>query len=269
MQALKHWLAQHPEGTELIRLRRQVRLRQVPFYQPCLILVLSGYKRFDGEHGYVQAEAGQGVALAAPQSLTVLNRPPAGGQYQALLLPFSYQQLQQLQQWYGLAVDRAPPVSMLPWQLDTALEQSLLHYLQAPAGVLRQHRWLEVLLLLLQQQPGILQLSYQQPSRSGGLRALLSEDLSKEWTLAQVCDRLATSESTLRRQLQREQTSFRQLLAELRLSAALNRLLQSEDPIYQVAADCGFQSVSRFSSNFRKRFGLPPSSMRQQQESGH
>ena len=48
------------------------------------------------------------------------------------------------------------------------------------------------------------------------------------------------------------------------------QLLQTSSPVYQIAYDCGYQSVSRFTSNFRKRFGLPPTAIRaSMEETGH
>jgi AraC-like DNA-binding protein len=74
--------------------------------------------------------------------------------------------------------------------------------------------------------------------------------------------RLATSESALRRHLKLENTGYRELLQEMRLTTALIQLMQTTQPVYQIAYDCGYQSVSRFTSNFHRRFGLPPRAFR-------
>ncbi len=94
------------------------------------------------------------------------------------------------------------------------------------------------------------------------VRSILSGDLLHEWTIGEVSERLATSETTLRRKLREEGTSFREILFELRLVSGLMQLLQTSKPVYQVAFECGYQSVSRFTSNFRKRFGLSPTEFR-------
>jgi len=41
-------------------------------------------------------------------------------------------------------------------------------------------------------------------------------------------------------------------------------LQTTELPINQIALDCGYQSPSRFSVRFRKRFGISPSAIRTQ-----
>ena len=102
-----------------------------------------------------------------------------------------------------------------------------------------------------------------QKSWSQRVRAILATDLARSWEINELCARLATTESTLRRNLKRENTGFRELLSDLRLSTALMQLLQTSRPVYQVAYDCGYQSVSRFSSNFHKRFGVPPRQFRE------
>lgn len=96
----------------------------------------------------------------------------------------------------------------------------------------------------------------------GRVRALLSSDLAQPWDISNVCGQLAATESTLRRNLRREDTSFREILQDLRLTTALMQLLQTSYPIHRIAYDCGYQSVSRFTSNFHKRFGVPPSQVR-------
>jgi len=39
-------------------------------------------------------------------------------------------------------------------------------------------------------------------------------------------------------------------------------LLQTSHPVYRIAYDCGYQSAPRFTTNFHKRFGLPPKALR-------
>lgn len=59
-----------------------------------------------------------------------------------------------------------------------------------------------------------------------------------------------------------EAARFRDPLREARLGTAPHRLLQSTPPVQGIALDCGYQSVSRFTANFRARFGLTPTGLR-------
>lgn len=101
------------------------------------------------------------------------------------------------------------------------------------------------------------------PSWQSRVANLLQSDLSKEWKLEEVCKALATSESNIRRKLQDENTGFRELLENLRLTLGLNMLQTTHLPINQVALECGYQSASRFSERFKKRFRTTPRELRQ------
>jgi AraC-like DNA-binding protein len=101
------------------------------------------------------------------------------------------------------------------------------------------------------------------PSWRSQLASLLQTDNAKEWKLEEVCQTLATSESKLRRKLQQEGTGFREVLEDLRLTNGLGMLQTTAMPITQIALECGYQSASRFSERFKKRFQTTPRDLRQ------
>lgn len=153
---------------------------------------------------------------------------------------------------------------VLKFEADETLHASIDHYLTTVGNPrLLNHRLMEILLLLASKNSAILSYSLEGESWAQRVRAVLAADLAYGWDLKQVCARLATTESTLRRNLKREGISFRALVQELRLTTALMQLLQTSTPIYRIAYDCGYQSVSRFSANFHKRFGVPPKQFRE------
>ena len=89
------------------------------------------------------------------------------------------------------------------------------------------------------------------------------EDPSVRWSINDVSKKLAMSESTLRRKLQAEGTSFRDLNLQVRLGHGMHLLQTTSLSISMVSEQCGYQSQSRFSEMFRERFGLTPSQLRQ------
>lgn len=242
-----------------------VHIRHVPFYDPCLILVLSGRKiLFDGD-AKVSAEAGTLLAVPGPSSFDLRNEPdPRTKQYSALVIPFKLELLERLTRSHNLLHEvQRQSVGILKYAPDDMLYSSIQHYLTTAGNArLLSHRLMEILLILATQKPELLSYALEQPTWSRRVRAMLAADLAQAWDIGTVCQRLATTESTLRRHLKREDTSFRELLYELRLATALMQLLQTSLPVYRIAYDCGYQSVSRFTSNFRKRFGLPPKALR-------
>ncbi len=243
-----------------------VDIKHVPFYEPCATLVLSGSKSLY-EHGMpVTAEAGSVLTVPAPGGYDLRNAPdPRSRKYEALIIPFTSKLLDQLIRSHGFLHEvRQADVAVLKFEADATLHRSIAHYLTTVGDPkLLEHRLMEILLILVGKNPKLLSYALYPPGWSQRVRAVLSQDLTHPWEIAEVCKRLATSESTLRRNLRSEDTSFRTVLHELRLSSALIQLMQTSLPIYRIAFDCGYQSVSRFTKNFHERFGLPPRQFRE------
>lgn len=240
-------------------------IKHVPFYDPCLILVLSGRKWLFEKQASVVCERGEIMAALGPASYDLRNEPDARNKhYRALLIPFKPEHLERLIRTHGLMHPvPSQPVSVLKFAPDEELYAALAHYLTTQGDAkLLNHRLMEILLVLATRNPALLGFALQHGGWSARVRALLSSDLALPWDIASVCAQLATTESTLRRHLKREDTNFREVLQELRLSTALMQLLQTTYPVHRIAYDCGYLSVSRFTSNFHKRFGLPPSQVR-------
>ena len=241
-----------------------VTIKHVPFFEPCLLLILAGRKSLFDAGAALHAEAGELFAVPGPSSFDMRNEPDVRSRkYRALVIPFSYEHLQDVRTMHTLAA--APHAGgPLKFARDAVRDDAIAHYLHSLDDKrLRVHRLLEILLILATGDPRLLALAQAQAAWSQRVRSLIATDLARTWDIADVCKQLATSESSLRRHLKREHTGFRELLNELRLSSALTQLLQTSQPIYQVAYDCGYQSVSRFSNNFHKRFGLPPRDLRE------
>ena len=244
---------------------RELRLRLVPFFEPCVIFVLSGTKHL----GEKQVASGGCLAVPAPANFHMTNVvDAASGQYVALVFPFDVDDINHVRnalghplKGHGLSKD------LVTYEVDVEALEALEHYLQSgvfDSAARVAHRKREILLILAERNPAILDLGLGCADWTQKLRTIFAEDPAHAWSLKQVCSRLAVSESTLGRNLKREETSFREVLSEFRLANALMALLMSSAPIYQVAYDNGFQSVSRFSENFRKRYGATPSELRTQ-----
>ncbi len=258
-------------GLGVLSCANAVHIQHVPFYEPCIVLVLSGRKViYDGATPII-CEAGGLFAVPAPSSFDLRNEPDARSQrYRALIIPFTHELLERLGRAHTIAHDGGKQeIGVLTFTLDGILTASIKHYLTSMGDErLRTHRLMEVLLLLVNQNPALLSFALNQGSWSQRVRAIVATDLAESWDINAVCRRLATSESALRRHLKQENTGFRELLQEMRLTTALLQLMQTAQPVYQIAYDCGYQSVSRFSSNFHKRFGLPPRAFRESLDEG-
>lgn len=254
------------QGLGVLSCANAVHIQHVPFYEPCIVLVLSGRKVIYDGATPITCEAGGIFAVPAPSSFDLRNEPDARShRYRALIIPFAHALLERLGQVHAFAHDgRKQETGVLTFALDGVLTASIKHYLTSVGDErLRTHRLMEILLLLVKQNPALLSYALNQRLWSQRVRAIVATDLAEAWDINAVCRRLATSESALRRHLKQEHTGFRELLHEMRLTSALIQLMQTAQPVYQIAYDCGYQSVSRFSSNFHKRFGLPPRAFRE------
>lgn len=94
------------------------------------------------------------------------------------------------------------------------------------------------------------------------LRALLRAETGL--SLADACKRLGVSTRTLQRRLEARATSYVAEVAAARLDRARARMLESDDPLTDIALDAGFASPAHLSAAFRKAHGLSPSAWRKQ-----
>lgn len=240
-------------------------IRHVSLFKPCVVVVLSGRKTIFGLGEPVVCAANSAIAVPGPASFDVRNEPnPHTGYYRSLMISFPHVHIERMRNAHGIEIaGRHERAGALRFDHDPTLIQAVEHYLRASGSPhVRDHRLMEILLILAGKNERLLAYAFLQEVWSQRVRALLGTNLAHDWELRDICTRLATSESSLRRNLKRENTNFRELLHELRLSTALVKLLQTSLPVNRIAAECGYRSASRFASNFHKRFGLPPTQFR-------
>lgn len=96
-------------------------------------------------------------------------------------------------------------------------------------------------------------------------KELLLSDLAHDWSLAELAAELNISSYYLTRLFRRWQgIPLYRYLTEIRLAAALDRILCGQDSLTELAFDLGFSSHSHFSAAFRRRYGFSPSGARAQ-----
>lgn len=94
------------------------------------------------------------------------------------------------------------------------------------------------------------------------VRQLIMLSPSKLWTAQEIAGQLSLAPSTLRRRLQTESQSYRQIIEEVRMSFALSQLQTTALPIGEIASRCGYLSSSRFTARFRQHYGCLPKNVR-------
>lgn len=262
---------QREEIAAAARFEARVRqdLRQVPILRHCLILVCSGVKELADDAGTV-ARVGTGdvALLYAGGRPTVGNVPdPATGTYLAQVLAFGPRAQSAFRQHYStLAAE--PAEAGLPWRLcpgDEVLAACIRH---AAAGLaddavserMALHRCVEVLAAMAER--GLHLPADGLRGTIATVETLVAARPHVPWTAGDAARALGVSEPTLRRRLAAEGTSFRTVVAEVRLSHGLMLLHTTRASVLEIALACGYESPSRFATRFRDRFGMSPSEMR-------
>lgn len=89
-----------------------------------------------------------------------------------------------------------------------------------------------------------------------------------EFGLAVAAVRLGLSPRGIQRVMDRHGTSFSALLRERRLALARRSLIETDLPIAEIAAGCGYSEVSAFYRAFRQRYGAAPAGVRRSARAG-
>ena len=250
-------------ATAGIRQGRDLRLDRLVADRPTLVVVHAGTKTLVTAERTVTIHPGEAVLFLPGLVFDVVNTPPAREDYRARI--FSWDE--------GLIADFATPatsgaapllhaLSGLGSDFASAFEraaEAIVAGDRLPLPLAR-HRAGELLLWL-----GLRGVRFPVESRSAWgmrLRRLFSTDLAAEWTAARASAALAIGESTLRRRLAEEGTSFGDLLVDVRMTQAMNTILTTDRPIDGIALDVGYASPSRFAVRFRRRFACAPSELR-------
>lgn len=237
-------------------------LKRLPMVLPSLVRVHEGQARLitDGQGEILGPGTMQ--AWSAGRELDVEVRPDSrSGCFSAVALSFEL----------GWLRDRPAPAgaahcaSMFrpPAALDVAWAQ-LLEAWQGGAEVAHILNRVETLLSILRSErlgQGLWSGGSEQ-AWSDRVRTELLSMPGRRWEAGDVAEQLRVSEATLRRHLMQENTCFRSLLEEVRLAKSLELLLDHPNAVAAVAARCGYESCSRFSARFQRRFGLKPSELR-------
>src|SRR5262249_55621223 len=97
---------------------------------------------------------------------------------------------------------------------------------------------------------------------AGRVRALLLSDLQRPPGAGVIAARLGMSERTLRRRLDREKHTYRDMLNELRRMLAIQYVRDTGMNIEDIAAVVGFADAANFRNAFRRWTGVTPREFR-------
>lgn len=87
---------------------------------------------------------------------------------------------------------------------------------------------------------------------------IISKDISNNWSIGKVADKLCVSPSLLKKKLKNENTNYTRVVLECRMQKAKELLNLQQMSVKQVAFLCGYQSVAYFIAVFRNYYGCTP-----------
>lgn len=250
----------------LIMANAMQQIRQVSCLQPVLMRVRQGQKHWSlGERSGV-ATTEQLLLMPAGATLTVRNEPGRQG-YCCEVVTLGPAMIQiARQQLASRLADQDASELVLSCRLDDLMARQWDELFAALAAhepeSMLEHRACGLLLSLLLAGAGAHLLLDRSSKYETRVQQLLMLEPGRDWTVQALAQQLHVGESTLRRQLQQEGTSFRQLLDQVRLNTALGLIQTTRQPITHIANQCGYASVSRFSQRFNQQFGVAPLQLR-------
>jgi len=236
---------------------KEQKLLNVPIVKPLLAVVLSGSKEL-GKDNELICHADHFVFLSDSPAINMRNIPK-NEEYFALLIEFDYQDFNGLQS--NVVNKQHYCMGEITPTLEQCLQQFVESSLWAPKHLWSLRKRELITLLCYMGHKEIL--SMMGNAKLGHrLHDIFCEYGFYELTNKHICEQLAMSESTLRRKLNSEGSSVQEIKDQARLSLGLHLLQTTRQPISFVAEKCGYQSQSRFTDRFKKRFGLTPSELR-------
>ena len=237
---------------------------RIAICDPTIIYVQHGQKilRWQGKETLIPA--GKMVLLVGGQTFDVLNEPcPQVGYYAAHWLAIEQTVINQFTEQFGL-VHSVKDVQILTPHYHLALcfdrLQQAISLPDLPSVIL-QLKLFELLAWLKNEQIGFA--PYKKQHVVYQIRKLIAAHANFDWKAQHIAEHLGLSETSLRRALAQEHTSFRQLLGDVRMSRALTLLQITEWSISHIAYEVGYDSPSRFTVRFKERFGFLPSDVRE------
>lgn len=197
-------------------------------------------------------------------SITMENRPLLNKKYQAVGISFNQSLIETV--YVDTPLQKATPAVQIlsaeehqPVKILNLLQNTLEN--DAIPELIREHRLLEPLIWL--RDMGIYLPIHLEDNPISSVRKLLETDLSRTWHTNDVSQHFGMSEATMRRWLSNSGQGFSKILLHTRLEYGLSLLQTTDEPISQIALECGFKTPSHFSDVFRKRFNIRPKDIRQ------
>ncbi|MFU1928561.1 AraC family transcriptional regulator [Bordetella hinzii] len=243
--------------------RNDLRVHTFVTDHPSLILLRRGRKTVQANGKKIVLSPGDAVAIAAGSICDVQNATERG-QFESTWIVCADPILSKLERAYPNHPKLATIAALQG--LGGEFVQSFERTVQAIVSpghvpdVVAEHRMQELLAWLAH-----VKLVFN-PAAPADLqrkvRLMIGAAPGKKWLAKDLAQSLAMSEATFRRRLAESGQSFNDILIDVRMTTALTLLQVTDRPIASIACQVGYESASRFSVRFKKRFGFSPVAVR-------
>ncbi|PXW48970.1 helix-turn-helix transcriptional regulator [Dickeya zeae] len=246
--------------------RSQYALRTVVIRADLIGLVVSGTKQLLAPEGRSDFATGEIFILPRGTQWDVVNDPAPQGRYVAQILNLQPETITHFYQSFGQFAALEPLRRVARVADNAAIKTAFLRTVDAlrdadGSATLSEHRMLEVLLLLAEH-AGVVLAPPVTMNWSERVRRLVAQRPYDDWSAGRVAQALSTTISTLNRRLAQEDNTITRCVRETRLETAMVLLQSSERSVAAIALDVGYESHSKFTAAFRRRFGIVPSALR-------
>jgi len=232
-------------------------LQNIAFIKPIFIFIMNGSKEIRTTET-VLCHSSEFVFLSDLKLTTVRNIPRQNG-YTAFILEFEYDD------FAGIPAASQNDILYIQGKVSLELQEELEQFVSISAWAsesILTHRRREILMLFYDLGYKNIAALGKQPFLSYKIHDLFIKNEFQNMTVQKICDMLFMSESTLRRKLRHENQSIKEIKANAQLGYGLHLLQTTLSSIQNIAEQCGYQTHSRFTENFKNRFGLTPRELR-------
>lgn len=231
------------------------RLAAIRLPHPLLGVVLSGTKEVWRGLNQERLVMGTLFALPAGVGLDVVNDPdPRSGIYQSLILEITPDMISGLSPRSAGSLASTVAIPLRP-ELIEGITHAATAIADGPtAAAIRHARVLELLALLMSDPAAGVLFDLPVADR---IAQMIRAQPDHAWACGPVARALGMSESTLRRRLRAQDSSFAAILRRERMQAA-RRMLEQGSPSGIVASAVGYASRAHFARAYRAEIGQNP-----------
>ena len=254
-----------PAASHVLSSTVRHRIRTITVRDDMVGWVASGSKRLATPQGSIGFRTGDVFVVPRATQWDMVNDPAPQGRYIARVLTFAPPLVELFHERFGQFAATPVVQGCASLLADEAFTATFGHAAAAledseASQAMRQHRALEVLLLLAER--GLVFAPARELGWADRVRRLAGQRPQAVWTVDDVARAFHLSASTLQRRLAQEATSVSQCVREVRLETAMGLLQTTGLQVSEIAGRCGYESHSRFSAAFRECFGFAPSHLR-------